>query len=168
VRISWKAALDSNGNAVAGYHVYRASSPAGPYSKINTELVTATEFIDTSGVGAASGSGSGSYYAVSSEDADGDESVRSLGVRPAAIVSSAGAAVPACFIGTVAQTLPYKALWILAILTLAVLISKWSKVYGIRLTERSCGALIALWASLYELGASPIRLRPHKTTQQVA
>jgi hypothetical protein len=26
VRISWKAALDSNGNAVAGYHVYRASS----------------------------------------------------------------------------------------------------------------------------------------------
>jgi hypothetical protein len=111
VRISWKAALDSNGNAVAGYHVYRATSAAGPYSKISTELITATEFIDTSGVGAASGSGSGSYYAVSSEDADGDESVRSLGIRPAAIVSSAGAAVPACFIQKMLMGMKVCARW---------------------------------------------------------
>ena len=43
VRITWNAALDSNGNAVAGYNIYRASAPRqGPYSKINTELVTDT------------------------------------------------------------------------------------------------------------------------------
>jgi hypothetical protein len=92
VRISWNAALDSNGNAVAGYNIYRASAPAGPYSKINTELVTDTVFTDTGGVvGADSGAGAGSgYYAVSSQDSDGDESAQSLGISPASLASSSG------------------------------------------------------------------------------
>jgi len=93
VRIKWNAALDSNGNAVAGYHVYRASSPAGPYSRINTALVTGTEFVDTSGavVGAGSGTGGGTYYyGVTSEDDDGDESAQSLGISPATMASSGG------------------------------------------------------------------------------
>ena len=64
VRITWEAALDSNGNAVAGYNIHRASSPAGPYSKINTALVTGTQFVDTGGAvaGAASAAGGGSTY----------------------------------------------------------------------------------------------------------
>jgi hypothetical protein len=106
--------------------------------KISTALINGTEFVDSSGaVGAdAGGSGGSVYYAVTSEDDDGDESVQSLGISPAAIVSSAGAAAPACFIGTVAQPLPLNALWMLALLTLAVLISKWSKVYGMRCRVR--------------------------------
>ena len=78
--------LDSNGNAVAGYNIYRASAPAGPYSKINTELITDTVFIDTGSVVVGSGSGAGAgsgYYAVSSQDSDGDESAQSLGISPA-------------------------------------------------------------------------------------
>jgi hypothetical protein len=134
VRISWNAALDSNGNAVAGYHVYRASSPAGPYSKISTELVSGTQFVDTSGAvgGAGAGSGGGSYYyAVASEDDDGDESAQSLGVSPASILSS-GAGAAGCFVGSVAQAIPHKALWIISLLAICLLISKWYKVYGIK------------------------------------
>jgi hypothetical protein len=100
VRIRWDAALDSNGNPVAGYNIYRASAPAGPYSKLNTQLITTTQFIDSSGaLSISSGSGGGStYYAVTSEDGDGDESVQSLGISPAAIASAATGPVAACFI----------------------------------------------------------------------
>jgi hypothetical protein len=135
VRIAWNAALDSNGNAVAGYHVYRASSAAGPYSKISTALITGTEFIDTSsGLGAASAGSSGSYYyAVTSEDTDGDESVRSLGVRPPSIVSAGGSSAAGCFIGTAAEkTIPRIGLWMLAILTLTVVIAHWYQASGVR------------------------------------
>jgi hypothetical protein len=126
VRIRWNAALDSNGNAVAGYNIYRAGSPAGPYSKINTALVTGTEFIDTSGgVGADAGTGGGSYYyGVTSEDNDGDESAQSLGISPASIVSSGGGGA-GCFIGAAGESIPWIWLWILAVLTLAVVITHW-------------------------------------------
>jgi len=121
VRISWNAALDSNGNAVAGYHVYRASSPAGPYSKISSALVSGTEFIDTSGgVGADAGGGSGSYYyAVSSEDGDGDESAQSLGVSPASIVSSGGGG-GGCFIGAAGESISKQGLWLVVLLTVGL------------------------------------------------
>jgi hypothetical protein len=122
VRIQWNAALDSNGNAVAGYHVYRASSPAGPYSKINTALITGTEFVDTTGgeVGAdAGGSGGTYYYGVTSEDGDGDESAQSLGVSPASIVSSASSAA-ACFIDTVGQSVSKQWFWLLVLLTVGL------------------------------------------------
>ena len=131
VRISWNAALDSNGNAVAGYHVYRASSAAGPYSKISTALVSGTEFSDTSGVvGVDAGAGGGGYYyAVSSEDDDGDESAQSLGISPAALASSASS-VAGCFIGAVDEAMPHKGLWMLAILTFAVLMTHWRRAHG--------------------------------------
>jgi len=134
VRISWNAALDSNGNAVAGYHVYRASSPAGPYSKISTELVSGTEFVDTSGAvgGAGAGAGGGSYYyAVSSEDDDGDESAQSLGISPAALASTASSTV-GCFIGSVGESIPAVLCWILAILAFAVVITQWLQASGAR------------------------------------
>jgi hypothetical protein len=125
VRIEWNAALDSNGNAVAGYHVYRAGSPAGPYSKINTALITGTEFIDTTGgeVGAdAGGSGGTYYYGVTSEDNDGDESAQSLGVSPATILSSGGGGGGGCFIESVSQSIPQPALWFLVLLSIGIAI----------------------------------------------
>jgi hypothetical protein len=137
VRISWNAALDSNGNAVAGYNIYRASAPAGPYSKINIELVTDTVFIDTgavvgAGVGAAAAS---SYYAVSSQDSDGDESAQSLGISPASIASSSGSGGGGgggCFIDTAGGSVPGMLSVILVLLTLGVVLSHWRMAQGTR------------------------------------
>ena len=123
MRISWNAALDSNGNAVAGYNIYRASAPAGPYSRVNTGLVTGTEFVDTEGaVGIAEGGGSGgSYYGVTAVDSFGDESAQSLGISPASLASAAGAAA-GCFITTVAQPVSKHLLWLLLLLSIAVVV----------------------------------------------
>jgi hypothetical protein len=103
VRIQWNAALDANANAVAGYNIYRAATAAGPFSKINTELITGTVYVDAGiGVGIAAGGGGSddsSYYVVTSVDSGGTESVHSLAVKPASAGSSGGGgAAPACFI----------------------------------------------------------------------
>ena len=130
VRIRWNAALDSNGNAVAGYNIYRSGSPAGPYSKINTALITGTEFIDTGGtvVGAAYAAGGGStYYAVSSQDSDGDESAQSLGISPAALLSSAGSGGGGgggCFIDTVGHSVSKQWFWLLVLIIIAIAVCK--------------------------------------------
>jgi hypothetical protein len=122
VRIVWNAALDSNGNAVAGYNIYRASAPAGPYSRVNTELVTGTEFFDTEGavVIAEGGAGGGSYYGVTAVDSFGDESAQSLGISPASVASAAEAPASACFVGTVGQNVHKQWIWLLLLLTIAV------------------------------------------------
>ncbi|MGD2038622.1 MAG: hypothetical protein PVH28_12095, partial [Desulfobacterales bacterium] len=127
VRISWNAALDSNGNAVAGYNIYRASSPAGPYSKVNTELVTGIEFVDTQeevGIEEAGESG-GSYYGVTAVDSFGDESAQSLGISPASVSSAADAATApvACFVESVSQSMPKQALWFVLLLVIALVIA---------------------------------------------
>ncbi|MGD9241516.1 MAG: C25 family cysteine peptidase, partial [Desulfobacterales bacterium] len=140
VRISWNAALDSNGNAVAGYNIYRAGSPAGPYSKINTELVTGTEFIDTGGtvVGAVSAAGGGStYYAVSSQDDDGDESAPSLGISPAAMGSSSGSGGGGCFIDTVSQSVSKQGLWLVVLLTVGLALCQRVQRFRTRIRLRS-------------------------------
>jgi hypothetical protein len=132
VRIEWNAALDSNGNPVAGYNIYRASSPAGPYSRVNTELVTGTEFVDTEGaVGIEeAGASGGSYYGVTAVDSFGDESAQSLGVSPATLSSSSnssggggGAAAAACFVDTVGQPVSGQALWFVVLLAIAVAVT---------------------------------------------
>jgi hypothetical protein len=46
--VSWVASTDG----VAGYHVYRAATPNGPFTRLTTSLATGTNFIDTT---AASG-----------------------------------------------------------------------------------------------------------------
>ncbi len=127
VRIHWNAALDSNGNAVAGYNIYRASAPAGPYSRVNTELVSGTEFVDTDGtVGINEGGGAGgSYYGVTAVDSFGDESAQSLGISPASVASSAEAAVAACFVGAVNGSIPAGLFWILAVFAIAVVVAHW-------------------------------------------
>ena len=45
--ITWTASPD----AVAGYHVYRAPSAAGPFTRLTTVLVTGTSFVDTAAPG---------------------------------------------------------------------------------------------------------------------
>jgi hypothetical protein len=93
VYIRWNAATDANDNPVAGYNVYRSSSLAGPFVKINTELVTDTGYVDPTGGGGSS------YYAVSALDTDSLESSQSLAVSPASLSSSAGSG-GGCFIGS--------------------------------------------------------------------
>jgi len=123
VTIDWDAVLDCNQNPVAGYNIYRASSAAGPFSKINPQLITDTVFVDTdSAVGITAGSSSGStgnYYGVTAVDDAGFESSQSLAVSPASIGSSGSSATEAagCFIGTTtskaAFNLPFNALTII-------------------------------------------------------
>jgi hypothetical protein len=129
VRIRWNAALDSNGNAVAGYNIYRASSPAGPYSRVNTEPVTGTEFVDTEGaVGIDAGGGSsGSYYGVTAVDSFGDESAQSLGISPASVASSVGggaAGAAGCFVDTAGQPVSKQGIWLVLLLGIAVAVFK--------------------------------------------
>lgn len=46
--LSWTAAVVSTGGAaIAGYNIYRAKVTGGPYTKINTTLVTVVTYTDT-------------------------------------------------------------------------------------------------------------------------
>jgi hypothetical protein len=72
VTLTWGASTDANGGAVAGYNVYRSTTPNGPYTKLNAALVTGTQYTDST---AQSGT---YYYVVRSVDSDGDESPGTL------------------------------------------------------------------------------------------
>ena len=131
VTIDWDAVLDCNQNPVAGYNIYRATSAAGPFSKINPQLVTDTVFVDSdSAVGITDGSGgsSGSYYGVTAVDDAGFESSQSLAVSPASIGSSDSSAAEAagCFISTTtspaAFSLTFKTLVIIVSIMLGFLL----------------------------------------------
>ena len=105
VVLSWQGAMDANGGAIAGYNVYRSATPGGPYTKVNTALITGTGFTDTS---AQTGT---FYYVVRSVDSDGDESVSSnelvvvAGARTVSPTSAGGGGGGGggCFIGTIAN-----------------------------------------------------------------
>jgi hypothetical protein len=72
VTLTWGASTDANGTPVAGYNVYRSTSPNGPYTKLNRSLVTGTSYTDSTGQ-------SGTYYyVIKSVDNDGDESPGTL------------------------------------------------------------------------------------------
>jgi hypothetical protein len=121
IMISWQAVADSSGHPVAGYNVYRSSTPQGVYSKINTELITETEFLDADPDGVSAGgvsgaSGGASYYGVTAVDDSGDESAQTLGSSPAAMIeSAAGSAAGAagCFISVAAPSNSRIDLWVL-------------------------------------------------------
>lgn len=54
VRITWQASSDAAANPSLTYNVYRASSCAGQFSKVNASPVSFTSYVDaTVGVGAA-------------------------------------------------------------------------------------------------------------------
>jgi hypothetical protein len=133
--IRWNAALDSNENAVAGYNVYRASSPSGPFVKINTALVTATSYLDTVGgaVGIDSGSGGAgsSYYAVAAVDGAGLESAQSLAATAGSVGSAASNLVP-CFIGAAGQPAAQPSLLIWVLVIVAAALCSWRMAQGVR------------------------------------
>jgi hypothetical protein len=129
VTLRWDAALDTNANLVDGYNIYRAATAAGPFSKINTELITDTVYVDAGiGVGIAAGAaGSGSsYYVVTSVDSGGTESVQSLAVKPPSAASGGGGGggggAAACFIRAAGHPAmqPYLVIGLLVVLTIAV------------------------------------------------
>jgi len=66
IALDWTDNTDAN---LAGYNVYRASSSAGPFTKLNTQLVTTSDFIDASAPLNAT-----SYYRVTAVDNAGTES----------------------------------------------------------------------------------------------
>jgi hypothetical protein len=70
--ISWAASASP---ATVGYNVYRATTSAGPYTKLNSALVTSRSFEDTSVQ-----AGTTYYYAVTAVDANNRESTQSTAV----------------------------------------------------------------------------------------
>jgi hypothetical protein len=68
VTLGWAPSSSS----FAGFNVYRGLLSGGPYTKVNTALISATSFIDT---GVASGQTY--YYAATEVDSTGAESVYS-------------------------------------------------------------------------------------------
>jgi hypothetical protein len=130
VALSWQPAADFYGAAVEGYNLYRSTSANGSYSLVNSGLISDTDFEDpTAEIGVTY------YYVVSAVDEDADESVQSASVS--ALIGDSHnsdgllALVP-CFIGATVESIPWIGLWILAILTLAVVITHWRMAQGAR------------------------------------
>ncbi|OQX28418.1 MAG: hypothetical protein BWK80_00320, partial [Desulfobacteraceae bacterium IS3] len=67
VRLRWES---SPSTYLAGYNVYRAASDNGPWTKINTALVSGEDYEDTGGLTGASIA----YYHVRTADTSGNES----------------------------------------------------------------------------------------------
>jgi len=107
VYLSWQSVLDADGQAVAGYYPYRATSATGPYSKISPAPVGDAHFEDL-----AVAIGTRYYYTVTSVDDSGIESVHSpsVSIVPAAQIrtagnpGSSGGGGGGCFISTVEAT----------------------------------------------------------------
>jgi fibronectin type 3 domain-containing protein len=75
VALSWTASTST----VSGYNVYRATVSGGPYTKINSSLVTVLTYTDSTVQ-----SGTTYYYVTTAVDSSGNESVDSNQV-PASI-----------------------------------------------------------------------------------
>ncbi len=77
ISLSWDANTELD---LAGYNIYRASSVNGPFTKLNSAVLTSTNFFDT---GAAVGATS--YYRLTAVDTSGNESsgVSASATRPA-------------------------------------------------------------------------------------
>ena len=70
--LSW---LANSENDLAGYHVYRATSPGGPYSRVNGATVGTNSYTDTGLT-----NGTTYYYVVTAVDTSNNESADSNGV----------------------------------------------------------------------------------------
>ena len=75
VALGWDAAIDCNNDPVAGYNVYRSTSPTGNFTKINKAAITEPEFTDDTASAAAAAASAIYYYTVTAVDVDGDESI---------------------------------------------------------------------------------------------
>jgi hypothetical protein len=101
VTLSWQEALDCNSGPVAGYNIYRSISIGGPYTQINTSLITEITYTDSDVV-----VGTTYHYQVTSVDSDDDESIPSqtttIGATstPSITTGSGGGGGGGCFIET--------------------------------------------------------------------
>jgi len=66
VSLSWTASTSSN---IAGYNIYRGNTSGGPYTQINSGLVTATSYLD-----AAVTAGQTYYYVATAVDTSNNQS----------------------------------------------------------------------------------------------
>jgi hypothetical protein len=110
IALQWESAKDSNGGDVSGYNLYRSTTAGGGYIKVNTSLITGTEYTDSSVV-----NGTRYYYVVTSVDGDGDESVKSQEVsavplvpRAAGTLGAASSGGGGCFISTASGHWPWE------------------------------------------------------------
>jgi fibronectin type 3 domain-containing protein len=60
--------LAPNSSTVVGYNVYRSSISNGPYTKLNSPIVTSTTYVDSTVLASQT-----YYYVATSVDASGDE-----------------------------------------------------------------------------------------------
>jgi hypothetical protein len=80
--LQWQPAADCNGAPVAGYNLYRSPTPAGDYTRVNSELITDTQYADSAVEPSAAGRrllnlDTPYYYTLTAVATDGDESVPS-------------------------------------------------------------------------------------------
>lgn len=68
VTLSWVASV----SVVSGYNIYRGTSDGGPYTKVNSSLIAASSYTDTTVA-----AGNSYYYVCTSVDSTGLESVYS-------------------------------------------------------------------------------------------
>jgi hypothetical protein len=101
VTLSWGASSDANGASVAGYNVYRSTTPNGSYTKVNSSLITNNGYADNT---VQSGT---YYYVVKSVDSDGDESPGTLemsvtiGARSVGGSGGGGGGGGGCFVSSI-------------------------------------------------------------------
>lgn len=73
VRLRWSANTEPD---LGGYHVYRAPSSGGPFTRLDASTVTGVEFLDSAVPDSAS-----LWYAITAVDASGNESARTGALR---------------------------------------------------------------------------------------
>jgi hypothetical protein len=147
VSLSWQSATDADGNAAAGYNVYRKTATDVGYTLINSQPVTAAGFSDNN-----LAIGTRYYYVVRAVDADGLESVDSESVSivpsdPAASLtgSGSGAAAPlACFVSTANDDGKFDGMGGLALLGLLIILGL---IIGARLTAQGVRSMFYRWAA---------------------
>ena len=105
VALRWDAALDCNNDPVAGYNVYRSTSPTGNFTKINQAAITEPEFTDDTASASAAASSAIYYYTVTAVDADGDESIPSAMAASPSLAAGTGSSSGGvgCFINAAAK-----------------------------------------------------------------
>jgi hypothetical protein len=96
ISLTWNAPESILAVAAAGYHVYRSTSPGEAYTKITTDPVTSTSFVD-----ASCDEDTRYYYVVSSIDSQGIESAQSQEASASISLSSDdSSSTPTCFVGS--------------------------------------------------------------------
>jgi hypothetical protein len=135
--LSWEKTKDCDGNPVAGYNIYRSTSPSGMFTKLNGDIIAPAEYIDgTASTGGSAASAAASettyYYVVTSVDMDGDESIQSAMVSPSPEEtisgSSSGGGGGGCFISVAKKDGNWANFRMIAVLGISFVLTIWCTV----------------------------------------